>query len=384
MTSFAKVTQVALTASALVLAAVISAKADVAIGVLIPSSGKGASYGQQQQNAINMFLEKYADIGGKAGKMKLVIYDTRGENTDAINLTRKLIDTDQVVAIIGPQFSAEAEVAFPLAVRGETPMVTPMAAKAGIAAANRPWAFRFALTTENVYRPLLDIWLKKHQSPPIKKVVIFMDAKDAVSSFDGKTIFPKLLRDHGLEVLDTVSFQTGDIDYSAQVTRAKALNPDGLVVSALYNEAGHTVAEVRKQGMKQPIIAGVGVNDPRFIQIGGPGADGVLTGSDFFAANPEPKVATWVSDYEKLYNQKPSNASAEMYDTLYLMRECIKSTGIDGSNAKTDRTKLRDCWSTMKNTAAPLMGETSIDKDGDGTRIPAVLEVKGGNFVVAQ
>ena len=67
--------------------------ADVSIGILIPSSGKGASYGQQQQNAINMFMEKYADIGGKAGKLKLVIYDTRGENTDAINLSRKLIWT---------------------------------------------------------------------------------------------------------------------------------------------------------------------------------------------------------------------------------------------------------------------------------------------------
>jgi branched-chain amino acid transport system substrate-binding protein len=374
-------TSVALLA-ALAITPVTGAKADVAIGILIPSSGKGASYGQQQQNAINMFLEKYADIGGKAGKMKLVIYDTRGENTEAINLTRKLIDTDQVVAIVGPQFSAEAEVAFPLAVRGTTPMVTPMAAKAGIAGANRPWAFRFALTTENVYRPLLDIWLKKNQG--IKKVVILMDAKDAVSSFDGKSIFPKLLKEHGIEVLDTVSFQTGDIDYSAQVTRAKGLNPDGLVVSALYNEAGHVVAEINKQGMKKPIVAGVGVNDPRFIQIGGAGAEGVLTGSDFFAANPEPKVAAWVSDYEKRYNQKPSNASAEMYDTLYLMRECIKSTGIDGSNATTDRVKLRDCWSGMKDSEAPLMGKTSIDKDGDGTRIPAVLEVKGGNFVVAK
>jgi hypothetical protein len=38
----------------------------------------------------------------------------------------------------------------------------------------------------------------------------------------------------------------------------------------------------------------------------------------------------------------------------------------------------------MKNSEAPLMGATSIDKDGDGTRIPAVLEVKAGNFVVAQ
>jgi branched-chain amino acid transport system substrate-binding protein len=383
MTTDRKTIGAAAVASTLI-AALVPAQADVAIGVLVPSSGKGASYGQQQQNAINMFLEKYADLGGKAGNMKLVIYDTRGENTDAINLTRKLIDSDQVVAIVGPQFSAEAEVAFPLAVRGETPMVTPMAAKAGIAAANRPWAFRFALTTENVYRPLLEVWLKKQQSSPIKKVVVLMDAKDAVSSFDGKTIFPKLLKERGIDILDTISFQTGDIDYSAQVTRAKALNPGGLVVSALYNEAGHAVAEIRKQGMKQPIIAGVGINDPRFIQIGGAATEGVLTGSDFFAANPEPKVAAWVSDYERRYNQKPSNASAEMYDTLYLMRECIKSTGIDGSNVKTDRIKLRDCWSNMKNSEAPLMGATSIDKDGDGTRIPAVLEVKAGNFVVAQ
>src|SRR5215207_2076785 len=103
----------AVIASVLAAPSAVPAAADVAIGVLIPSSGKGASYGQQQQNAINMFMEKFSDIGGSAGKLKLVIYDTRGENTDAINLTRKLIDSDKVLAIIGPQFSAEAEVAFP-------------------------------------------------------------------------------------------------------------------------------------------------------------------------------------------------------------------------------------------------------------------------------
>ena len=30
------------------------------------------------------------------------------------------------------------------------------------------------------------------------------------------------------------------------------------------------------------------------------------------------------------------------------------------------------------------MGATSIDKNGDGTRIPAVLEIKGSDFVVAK
>jgi branched-chain amino acid transport system substrate-binding protein len=375
-------TRSVLLASALAAATALPANAEVAIGVLIPSSGKGASYGQQQQNAIKMFLDKYPDADA-AGKMKLIIYDTRGDNTEAINLTRKLIDSDQVDAIIGPQFSAEAEVAFPLAVRGETPMVTPMAAKAGIASANRPWAFRFALTTQNVYRPLLDAWLKK-QSKPIKTVVIFMDAKDAVSSFDGKSIFPALLKERGVEVLDTVSFQTGDIDYSAQVTRAKALNPDAIVVSALYNEAAHTVSEVRKQGMTQPIVGGVGIDDPRFIQIGGAATEGVYAAFDFFTENPKQSVAEWVADYVRQFKAKPSNAAGEMYDTLYLMRECIKTTGVTGDDVKGDRVKLRDCWATMKNREAPLTGETSIDKDGDGTRIPTVLEVRNGNFVLAQ
>lgn len=377
-----KTTLLAMSAIAVVGAAA-PAMADVSIGVLIPSSGKGASYGQQQQNAINMFLEKYADIG-KAGKMKLVIYDTRGENTEAINLTRKLIDSDNVIAIVGPQFSAEAEVAFPLAVRGETAMITPMAAKAGIAAANRPWAFRFALTTNNVYGPLLDAWTKKNSAKPIKKVVILMDAKDAVSSFDGKMIFPQILKEKGIEVLDTISFQTGDLDYSAQVTRAKGLNPDGIVVSALYNEAAHAVAEVRKQGMNQPIVAGVGINDPRFIQIAGGAAEGVMTGSDFFAEDPKPAVAAWVSEYDKRYKQKPSNAAGEMYDTLYLVGECLKKTGVTGTDVKADRVKMRDCWVNMKDVDAPLMGKTSIDKNGDGVRIPTMLTVKGDKFIVAQ
>ena len=56
-----------------------------------------------------MFMEKYADIGGKAGKLKLVIYDTRGENTDAINLSRKLMDSDQVGAIIGLRLLGEPD-----------------------------------------------------------------------------------------------------------------------------------------------------------------------------------------------------------------------------------------------------------------------------------
>jgi len=211
-----------------------------------------------------------------------------------------------------------------------------------------------------------------------------MDGKDAVSAFDGKTVFPGLLKERGVEILDTISFQTGDIDYSAQVTRAKALPADGIIVSALYNEAAHVVQEMRKQGMKQPIVGGVGINDPRFIQLGGPATEGVMAASDFFAGNPKPAVAEWADAFEKRFKQRPSNAAGEMYDTLYLMRQCIIKTGVTGADAKGDRVKLRDCWANMKDETAPLMGATSMNKDGDATRIPAILEVKGNGFATVQ
>lgn len=372
-------------ALAITTASVGAATADVTIGVLTPLSGKGASYGQQQKNAITMFLDKYADIGGPAGKLQLVIYDTRGDNAEAINLTRKLIDSDQVLAIVGPQFSGEAEVAFPLAARGQTPIITPMAAKAGIAAANRPWAFRFALTTDKVYGPLLDTWLKKQDpSKPIKNVVVFVDLKDAVSNYDAKTVFPPLLKERDIKILDTISFETGDIDFSAQVTRAKALNPDGFIVSGLFSESAHVVDELRKQGLNQPVVGAIGINHPRFITVGGPATEGVFAASDFFSENPKPEVAEWATDFVKRFGDRPSNAAGEIYDTLYLMRECIKKTDVTGANVKDDRVKLRDCWANMKDAEAPLTGATSMDKNGDGTRIPTVLEVKDGKFVVVK
>ena len=76
-----------LLAAVLAGAASASLAADVTIGVLMPSTGRIAGFGQQQQHALKMFEDQLATIDGK-GKMKFVVYDTRGEISEAINLAR--------------------------------------------------------------------------------------------------------------------------------------------------------------------------------------------------------------------------------------------------------------------------------------------------------
>jgi branched-chain amino acid transport system substrate-binding protein len=356
------------------------AVADVPIGILMPTSGFGAGFGAEEQGSIDMFMERYADLG-PAGKLKLVIYDTRGEPAQAISLTRKLIDTDKVLAIVGPYFSGESEAAFPVANRAETPIVTPSSAKPGIAAANRPWAFRNASTIDKIDTELVEHWLKK-AAAPIKKVVVFYDAKDAVSSTDGKAVMPAALKAKGVEVADAIAFQTGDVDFSAQVTRAKALEPDGVVITSLFTEAGHITRELRKQGMKQPILTGVELSlDHKFIETAGEASEGVVTGAEFNRDNPKPSVVAFVKEYEERVKRLPGNSSALMYDALFLMRHCIISTGVAGAS-QADKIKIRDCWASMKDVEAPIAGLSNIDANGEARKTPNFLVVRGGKFVV--
>lgn len=359
-----------------------SAHADVTLGVLYPTSGKGAANGLQQQVAIDMFLEKYGDLGA-AGRLSIVRYDTRGENAEAIALTRKLIDSDKVAAIVGPVFSGESEVVFPVAARGQTMIVTPTSAKPGITASGRPWTYRNALTTDKLNGPLLDKWLADTGNK-IKKVVILVDNKDAVSAADARSVFPALLKERGIQLADTISFQTGDIDFSAQVARARSQAPDGLLVMASYAEGANVLREARKQGMNVPALGGIAIVDPKLIELGGSAVEGMYSANDYFRENDTPENSAFVKEFMKRHRDPPANSAALMYDTLYLMRECIREKGVTGKDLAADRVKLRDCWAGMSARKAPLTGETTINEQGDAIRKPVVLVIKGGRFVAAR
>jgi branched-chain amino acid transport system substrate-binding protein len=354
------------------------ARADVKIGILMPLSGKGASYGQHQETAMKMALEELEKTGIKGEKVEAVVYDTRGENSEAINLTRKLISNDKVLAIIGPFFSAECEVAFPIAMQNKTPIITASSAKPGIAAKNRPWAFRNALSSDQMNGYLLDVWLKRN---PVKSVVILTDVKDAFTKVDGTVVFPAELKEKNVQVLENISYQTGDIDYSAQVTKAKGLNPEGILVAGLYNEGGNIVREIRKQGMTQPIVGALGMSETKFLDIAGPAGDGTTVVNPFWPDDPNPKVHAWTVEYEKRAKAVPGNTAALMYDTIMLTKSCIEKSGVTNKpdDLAADRERIKDCLSQVKDVPG-IAGPMSFNANGDAQLLPTVLVAKGGKW----
>jgi len=79
----------------------------------------------------------------------------------------------------------------------------------------------------------------------------------ATAATVGTKIMPALMKENEITVAnegDLMSFNTGDLDVSAQVTKMKSLNPDGVVVSADYSQAVTVIREMKRQGLIKPVV----------------------------------------------------------------------------------------------------------------------------------
>jgi hypothetical protein len=232
----------------------------VKLGAIYSITGKGAEWGEHSKIATDIAVEEINAAGGVGGiPLEVSIQDTGTEVAPAISLARKLILEDKALAILGPCFSSEFEALAPLLDRLKTIIVSQCSAKPGISALST-WAFRNTLTSDKQLAPAVEIWKSRYN---IKTAVVLYDSADAVSAAEGDKVLPVLLQKNGIEMKDKLTYQTKDIDFSAQEPeprrhRAGRLLPAGREHRARGPQAGpqaavpgrrlHRLAGVRQAG----------------------------------------------------------------------------------------------------------------------------------------
>ena len=100
------------------------------IGLIAPFTGKYAIYGKSVKNGIQLALDEYNANAKK--RMSLISYDSMGEPVESVKAARRLIETDGVLAIIGPIMSGPTISAASLADISKTVLITPTATEQGI------------------------------------------------------------------------------------------------------------------------------------------------------------------------------------------------------------------------------------------------------------
>lgn len=354
---------------------------NVKIGCLVPLTGKGAEWGQGAKPSMEIAVEEINAKGGIGGlPIQLICYDDQTLESEALQQMSRLVDRDKVLAVVGPCFSGPFETIAPqLDDRFKTPIDSYCSAKPGLSAMSK-WAFRNTLTSDKQLKPVVDAWLKEYK---IKKVVIIYDAEDAVSKGEGAAVLPKLLKDHGVEILDSLTYRTKDTDYSAQVTKAKSLGAEGIALGACYQNAAAIAKEMQKQGLNVPIIGGACAGAPGYIEIAGKAAEGTYMSTAAWLDDPRPEVQAYVKKIKpKLNGALPPYSGPRSYDIVYSFKYCFEKAGITNKPADldSDRDKIRQCLGTLKDFPG-VAGPITMDEVRDGTGITAILKVVNGKYI---
>jgi len=121
-----------------------SGKTPYKIGGIFAVTGPASFLGDPEQKSMEMVVEQINAAGGIDGHMlEAVIYDTEGDPSKAVMSANKLINKDNVIAIIGPSLTPTTLAVMPVVQRAKIPFIS-CAAGNKIVEPIDPWVFKTA------------------------------------------------------------------------------------------------------------------------------------------------------------------------------------------------------------------------------------------------
>lgn len=342
----------------------------VKLGFVTAYTGPGAAYGVAMKEGVDLAVEEINSNPKTKVKIDLVTYDTKLVKAEAINAFKKLIEQDKVLAIEGPMTSGEMLAAGPVAQQSKIVAFGTGTTAPGITDIG-DYIFRNAIPGKLA----IPVTVKKaHDKLGFKKVAVMYSNNNDQMVGEYK-IYEELFKQMGVEVVDTETFADKDTDFSAQLTKIQAANPDVIVVAGLYQEGALIVKKAREMGLTQPVIGNNGFNSPAYIKQAGAAADGTLVATPWNPERQTEKAQAFRKAFVAKYGHEPDQFAAQAYDAMYVMHQAVEESG-----TTTDRKKFRDTLAKIKNFEGAT-GKFEFDDHRDPKMDLSVLEVKDGKWV---
>ncbi len=343
----------------------------VPVGAIEILSGPAAAYGTAIRAGLELALDRINRKGVLGGrKIALQVEDSGGAKDQAINAARRLIGRGHVVAIIGPTLSNEMFAVGPVTNGRGIPTIGTSTTAEGITAIG-PSIFRTSLPEADV----LPVTMAAAKARGVKTIALLYANDDAFSK-SGFDAMQAAAKRAGLDVLATESFGSRDSDFSAQLTKVRALNPDAVGVSALVEPTAGVLLQARQLGFdkRTQFIGGNGSNSPKLGEIAGAAADGLIVGSPWALAKTDPANQAFVAAFTAKAGHPPDQFAAQAYDTMGILADAIDRAG-KAEPAAVGAALLQTKYDGVTGPFAFTPG-----RDPASTAGVVVLQMQGGQF----
>ncbi|MFM1651753.1 ABC transporter substrate-binding protein [Brevibacillus sp. B_LB10_24] len=341
---------------------------EVTIGLSAPLTGNSAQYGKDFRNAITLAINEF---NAKAGpiKVNLMEMDSKDDPKEAASIAQKLVDNQNVIAVIGDFSSTTSMAAAPIYQRSGLVQLSPSASHPD-----------FTRTGDYIFRnvPIQEVegdFVAGYGSDMgFKKMAVVHIQNDW--GISAKDSIVKGFEKRGGEIVSIQSFNPGQKDFANILTTIRETKPDVLYLGAPYTESALVAQQARKLGMNVPLLGVAILYSDKYLELGGQAVERTYCNSYFFPDDPRPIIKNFVESYKKQNGKNPDSFAAQAYDSVNMILSIVEQ-GI------TDRTGVRDALA--KTTDFPgVTGTTSFNENRDVVKEMVKLEVKDGQFILHQ
>ena len=342
----------------------------IKIGGLAPLTGDVSVYGVAVDNGVKMAVEEINADGGVLGKqIEYIVYDEKGDATEAVNAYNKLVQSDNVVAIVGDVTSKPTLAVAQQAAKDKIPLITASGTAENITQAG-----------ENIFRacfidPFQGELMASYASKKLEKktAAIIYNISDDYSKGLYEA-FEAAAGDLGIEVVQVEGYGKGTVDFKAQLTNIKSKNPDVIFLPVYYQDVALIAVQAKELGIEAQFLGADGW-DGVIGQVDESNMDavnGAYFCSQYSAQSDDPNLQAFLSKYKETYGMDASQFAVLGYDAMKILAQAISEAG------STDSAAITSAMAAIDFTG--LTGHMTFDENRNPVKSAAITQIDNGEY----
>ena len=343
----------------------------IKVGIMGPHTGDNSSYGLACLNGAQLYFKQLNEDGGVNGKqIEPVVYDEKGDATEAVNAYNRLVQEDGVTGIVGDVTTGPTIAVAQASVADNMPCVTPSATAADVVTYGSNY-FRACVTDPEQGRVMANFASEQGYKNVATLYLSGSDYSEGVNA-----AFCEEAEALGITITSQQSYAEGDVDFKAQLTNIIDTNPDAILVPNYYQDDGMIVNQARTQGYDK-------------VFLGVDGWSGIYGGSEnyadaadlhdcyyccaFSSSNDSEVAAQFIEDYEAEYGETPTNFCALGYDAAMVLANGLAAAEEAGFGAGSEDYKQAVIDGIAGGTVEGVTGSISYEGTGDPIKSSLII-----------
>ena len=301
----------------------LASKSPVKIGVVLSLSGDFEAYGEMGLNGARMAVKEINGNGGVLGgrPLELVVEDDQTDPGQSMLLTRKLIQEDDVVAILGSVSSTSKEAMTKVCAEFKTPLLYGISYEGG---SYNNYLFCYSPVPDHMIKPLVP-FMTSHYGDSF-----YVLGYDYVWPHKMTEAIKREVGNTGGKIVGTEFTPFGVKDYSKIINKISESGAKNLMLIKPGPDGYNFITQFNQAGMQNKVkIAAIAADEAYLKALSPKELEGIISPVHFLSSMDKPEAKAFVKKQQEMFGQDSviTYSTESHYGLIMMLKQAINKAG---------------------------------------------------------